>query len=558
MTQPGQRLSKARSRYAAVRESLRERATPHLGIDPRALGAFRIAVALFLLADLLVYRIPAVSAFYTDDGVLPRSTLAEIYPLLETVSIHAMSGSARVQTGLLAVGACAAVCLLVGYRTRASTVLSLVLLASLYARNPYVINGGNTILVVVLFLSLFLPLDARWSVSAGRRSGRTDRDDADERGADERGADERGADERGADERGADERGADERGTDERAGGVAPRVCSIGTAVTLLTLVSIYAANAVSKFRSDAWMSGIAVPRIFQLEEFTVGLGPFVSEHAAVLATVNWLWVALLSASVLLIAATGRLRVGVALAFVSAHIGMAATMRLGVFPFVMISVLLLFFPPGAWDRVEAVASKRRGSDRPAEADRPYRSDGGDETGVDRSGGDGAADTAPPDPSRVRRGVRVGATLVLVGFFLALVWWQAAGVGLVDLPASESAGELSEVSWSFFAPNPPDASSWYVVRGTLESGESIDVRDGRAVTYDRPPDAAETYPTTLWHQFGFRMKNAGEARYRPVAAYVCERSDRSLASVTVFHVEQAVGPNGPVGEPEPQRQVRVAC
>ncbi|EMA59039.1 HTTM domain protein [Halorubrum kocurii JCM 14978] len=508
-----------------MRESLRERAAPYLGIDPRALGAFRIALALFLLGDLLVYRLPAVRAFYTDEGVLPRSTLAEIYPQLESLSIHAVSGSAWVQTGLLAVAVGAAVCFLVGYRTRASTGVSLVLLASLYARNPYVINGGNTILVVFLFISLFLPLDARCAPGAGRRSGRTDRNDVDRRGADER-------------------------------EGVAPRVCSVGTAVTLLTLVSIYAANAVSKYRSDAWMSGVAVPRIFQLEEFIVGVGPFVSEHAVVLATINWLWIALLSASALLIAATGWLRAAVALAFVSAHLGMAVTMRLGVFPFVMASVLLLFLPPGVWDLVEAATSKLHGASRPAE--RPYRSDGGNATEADRSDGGKATETASPIPSRVRRGIRVGATLLLAGSFLALVWWQAAGVGLVDLPASESTGDLSEVSWSFFAPNPPDASNWYVVRGTLESGDSIDMRDGEAVTYDRPPDAAETYPSVLWHQFGFRMKNAGESRYRPVAAYACERSDRSLASVTVFRVEQSVDPNGPVGEPEPEAQIRTAC
>ena len=498
-----------------MRESLRERAAPYLGIDPRALGAFRIALALFLLGDLLVYRLPAVRAFYTDEGVLPRSTLAEIYPQLESLSIHAVSGSAWAQTGLLAVAVGAAVCLLVGYRTRASTAVSVVLLASLYARNPYVTNGGNTILVVFLFLSLFLPLDARWAPGAGRRSGRTDRNDVDRRGA------------------------------DEREGGVAPRVCSVGTAVTLLTLVSIYAANAVSKYRSDAWMSGVAVPRIFQLEEFIVGVGPFVSEHAAVLAAINWLWIALLSASALLIAATGWLRAAVALAFVSAHLGMAATMRLGVFPFVMASVLLLSFPPGVWDLVEAATSKLHGPSRPAE--RAPRSDGGK-----------ATERASTVPSRLRRGIRVGATLLLVGSFLALVWWQAAGVGLADLPASESTDDLSEVSWSFFAPNPPDASGWYVVRGTLESGESIDLRDGEAVTYDRPPDAAETYPSVLWHQFGFRMKNAGESRYRPVAAYACDRSDRGLASVTVFRVEQSVDPNGPVGEPEPEAKIRAAC
>jgi hypothetical protein len=521
MTTLRRRLSNAGSRYAAARESLRERATPPLGIDPRALGAFRVALGILLLADLLVYRLPAVSAFYTDDGVLPRSTLAELYPALEAVSIHAISGSAWVQAGLIVVAACAAVSLLVGYRTRASTGLSLVLLASLYARNPYVINGGNTILVVFLFLSLYLPLDARWSMGASGPDGRDDRGDVDRRDGDDRGHDDDGIDD------------------------VGRRVCSLGTTVTLLTLVSIYAANVVSKYRSDAWMSGIAVPRIFQLEEFVVLFGPFVSEHAAVLTAINWLWIALLSASVFLFAPLERLRTAVALAFVSAHLGMAATMRLGVFPFVMVAVLLLFFPSRVWDAVEALASRLPRPSRPEE--RPLRSDGGN-----------ADEPASATPSRIRRGIRTGGALLLVGVFLALVWWQAAGVGLVDLPESESAGELSEVSWSFFAPNPPDTSSWYVVRATLDSDETVDAIDGGAVAFDRPPDAAETYPTTLWHQFGHRVRDAGETQYRPVAAYVCERADESVESVTVFHVEQTVDRNGPVGDPEPQERISAAC
>ncbi|TKX75160.1 HTTM domain-containing protein [Halorubrum sp. GN11_10-6_MGM] len=543
MTPPRQRLSNAGSRYAAARESLRDRARPHLGIDPRALGAFRIAVALVVLADLLVYRLPAVRTFYTDGGVLPRSTLAEAFPLLERASLFAISGSARVQTGLLAVAAIAAVCLLVGYRTRAATGLSFVLLASLYARNPYVLNGGNTILVAFLFLSLFIPLDARWSLGSDRRG---DRDGGDGRGGGGGGV-RNGAD--GGDSRdSADGRdGADERASGDRGEPADPRVCSIATAVTLLTFVSIYAANAVSKYRSDAWMSGGAVSRIFQLGEFTVGLGPLVSEYAAALTAVNWLWIALLSVSPLLVVATGRSRTTLVAAFVSAHLGMAATMRLAVFPFVMGAILLLFLPPGAWDRVEAVAPKRPESLRLADRSRPRRNDGGADAG-----------TASSTPSRGRRVIGVGAAALLVGVFVALVWWQAAGVGLVDLPASESVGELSEVSWSFFAPNPPDASGWYVAAGTLESGDAIDLRDGEEPTYDRPPDAAETYPTTLWHQFGFRMKNAGESRYRPVASYLCERSDRELQSVTVFHVEQAVDASGAVGEPERERQIRVAC
>jgi hypothetical protein len=146
----------------------------------------------------------------------------------------------------------------------------------------------------------------------------------------------------------------------------------------------------------------------------------------------------------------------------------------------------------------------------------------------------------------------------VGAFLALVCWQAVGVGLVDPPESAPTGELSEVSWSFFAPNPPDTSSWYAVRATLASGETVDAFGREAAGFDRPPDAAETYPTTLWHQFGHRVRYAGETQYRPIAAYACERAGPDAESVTVFHVEQSVGPSGPIGEPEPQERISADC
>jgi len=225
---------------------------------------------------------------------------------------------------------------------------------------------------------------------------------------------------------------------------------------------------------------------------------------------------------------------------------MAATMRLGVFPFIMITILLLCFPTGVWNLVEAVTSKLHGSSRPTE--RAYRSDGG-------SANESASPI--PSPSRVRRdldGSRPAARGLLPRARVVAgrgsrarrppgvgIGRRAVGGELVVLRA-EPAGLLQLVRRS----------------GTLESGESIDVRGGQAATYDRPPDAAETYPTTLWHQFGFRMRYAGESRYRPVAAYVCERSDRSLESVTVFHVEQAVDPKRTGGEPEAHERISAAC
>ncbi len=56
-----------------------------LAIDRRALAAFRVALGLCLLVDIAL-RYPDVVAFYIDSGMLPRSTLTELYPVLGDVS----------------------------------------------------------------------------------------------------------------------------------------------------------------------------------------------------------------------------------------------------------------------------------------------------------------------------------------------------------------------------------------------------------------------------------------------------------------------------------------
>ena len=46
------------------------------GIDTRSLAVLRVALALIILADLAI-RASELSAFYTEDGVLPRALLAD-------------------------------------------------------------------------------------------------------------------------------------------------------------------------------------------------------------------------------------------------------------------------------------------------------------------------------------------------------------------------------------------------------------------------------------------------------------------------------------------------
>ncbi|RKD94787.1 HTTM domain-containing protein [Halopiger aswanensis] len=505
---------------AAVATRLRSAVAPRLGIDPRALAAFRIALGLILLCDLLYLRVPGVVTFYTDAGTLPRSALAELFPTFEALSLHALSGSAWVQGLLFAVAGVFAGLLLVGYRTTPATLGSAILLASMQARNPYVLNGGDTILLSLLVLGLFLPLGARWSIDARRRGYRVDRD------------------------------------TDPPAT-VDGRVLSVATATVLVHFVTIYAVNGVLKTRSETWMNGTAVAQIFHLEQLIVGFGPYLADRTPLLVAANWSWSALLTAAPLLLVFRDRLRLALAGAFVGAQLGLAATMRLGAFPFVMVAALLLFFPPRAWDRLEAVL-ERTGLERRLESatDRAVATDGGRRL---------PSLPSIAIPPAVRRRARIAGNVALVCFLLGLIAWQAAGLGFVEMPEEIVEGDVEDVSWAFFAPDPLSGYWWFAWEADLESGETIDTLRDESGAIDRPPDAADRYPSTLWMRYGLDLRSAGENEYEPLAAYLCDHvaehetePDADLESVTVYTVEQPIGPSGPVGDLEVDQRIEYGC
>ena len=52
----------------------------------------------------------------------------------------------------------AALALVLGYRTRWAVVISLVMLISLHNRAPLVLQGGDNLLLLVLFWMCFLPI----------------------------------------------------------------------------------------------------------------------------------------------------------------------------------------------------------------------------------------------------------------------------------------------------------------------------------------------------------------------------------------------------------------
>lgn len=461
---------------AEVPRRLRAALRRRVGIDARAFAAFRTALGAVLFLDLAL-RARTLTAFYTDAGVLPRATLAHAYPLGARLSLHAVSGEAWAIALLFLVAAAAAAALAAGYRTRVATAAALVLTASLQARNPLVLNAGDALLVYLLGAGLFCPLGARWSVDAVRRRG-----------------------------------GATGVAKEESA---VDRVAGPPTALLLSVVVAVYVSNAVVKLRGTAWPSGEAVGLVFRLTYLHGPLGGFVPEWPALLAAATYGWLALVVASPLLVAAAGRVRTALAGALLAAHLSMALTLQIGVFPLTSAAALLPFFPPSVWDRVERTVAPAADRLRRGAADRPAFPGPPPADGPIRVVRDRAAAAAP------------AVTAVLL---VALVAWNGMALGLVETPDAVAAvSDPTEGGWDMFAPSPPSTDALVLASATTADGDRIDALYGDRVARDRPPSDARAYPTARWRKFLTLLADDPEPdRVDPLLAHLCDRAARSTA------------------------------
>ena len=470
-----------------LRAALRRR----LGIDPRALAAFRIALGVVLLADLAL-RARNLGAFYTDAGALPRAALAEAYPLAARRSLHAVSGEAWAVSLLFLIASVAAAALAVGYRTRVAAAVSLVLLASLQARNPFVLNAGDTLLLQLLGAGLLCPLGARWSVDAVR--------------------------------------GGEAGSANQRGGASTDRVAGPASALLLTLVVVVYVSNAVVKLRGTAWPAGEAVERVFRLTYLHGPLGGLVPEWPALLSAATYGWLALLVASPLLVAAAGRLRAALAGALLAAHLSMALLLQIGAFSVISATALLPFFPPFVWDRIERAVAPT--------ADR-FRDDTARRLSpLSASNGGGSIRV-------LRERVALAVPVVAAALLVALVAWNGMALGLVETPEAVAAvSDPTESGWDMFAPSPPATDALVLATATTADGDRIDALYGDRVARDRPPSDARAYPTARWRKFLTLVADDPDPdRVDPLLSHLCDRAsgfadggDRPIRSVTVSAVD----------------------
>ena len=277
--------------------------------DLRSLAAMRIALGGLILVDLAM-RARSLTAMYTDEGFFPLSTWHEYVGNISATteplgwSIHALHGGGVFQGFLFIIAAVAATMMVLGWKTRVACVVSWVLLVSLQMRNPLILHSGDVLFRLALFWSMFLPLNAVWSLDAKKRGAEIS---------------------------------------------LIP-VFSGATIGLILTLFSLYFFAGIAKL-NDFWLSGEAMGYVMKLDIYTTAFGKWLMQWPLVLKIITWVTLAgeIVLPVLLLTPWKNALWRRVALVFfIGLHLGIAACMSIGLFSPIAIACWLALLPGTFW------------------------------------------------------------------------------------------------------------------------------------------------------------------------------------------------------------------
>lgn len=283
-------------------------------LDPRGLALLRISLGLLIFLKL-AHLIPNLGLVFADDGILPRSVLAQVRSgVWVDLSIYAWFGSVEWIGFVVVAHMAVALAFAAGWKTRWMTLLLWFLTISLNARNPFITNAGDKLTVLLLFWSLFLPLGRVWSIDS--RSPRTP-------------------------------------GPRERFMATAAGVCLI------LQIMAVYLMSGHAKTHYVWTIDFSAVEHALSNDSYSTAFGKYLLAYPLLLKFLTVATVYLEQLFVLLLLSPyyhNLLRTLVCFGFIGFHLGIALTINIGTFPFICAAAWLALLPPAFFNGSASVGA----------------------------------------------------------------------------------------------------------------------------------------------------------------------------------------------------------
>ncbi len=134
-------------------------------LDLRSLAIMRIMLGVLVIVNLIVIC-SNFEAFISDYGIFPVSTALSRYPMQNYRWFHVISGSYRWQIPLFIIHFIIALSYIFWFKTRISTIILRVFTCSLQWSQHIFLNAGDTVMRLLLFRSIFLPLWEWYSIDS--------------------------------------------------------------------------------------------------------------------------------------------------------------------------------------------------------------------------------------------------------------------------------------------------------------------------------------------------------------------------------------------------------
>lgn len=372
-------------------------------------------------------------------------------------SLHFFSGSVDFQYFLFAISGIAAFCLTIGFHAPLATIACWLLWASVQTRTPLLQNGGDDLLRMLLFWSMFLPLPSR-SFSA--------------------------------------------------CGGISAQIGTsrIASAAILLQVCLMYFFAGSWKLTGD-WINGNELHRILDDGFFARPLAYYLHAFPALTSIAGTAVVFaehLLAILLLIPSRFWRARCVVIAALALMHVGIEFTLTIGLFSFVCWTALLLFLPAGLWDclgRLRQHSTSVQGA------------------AFDSPRNETAAIVAASRSGWIFRSMTGG--IVLYSIVYVVAWNLADRRGIshdrIPLVAYRVGDVLSlQQNWRLFD-YASNRDGWFIVLARLPDFQYADLLRGGvkadAETFSRPAYPYRQLPDHRWRKFYGHLVDDQNQRYR---------------------------------------------
>ena len=471
------------------------------GLDVRSLAVLRIGLGLVLLGNLCDLT-PDIGAFFSDEGLLPRTARMQLNASEAATapphwcSLHMLSGATWCQELLIGAAIVLSGCVVLGYRTPWALFGSWVLLIGLQARNPLILIGGDDVLRCLLFWCLFLPLGACWSLDARRTGPPPQR-----------------------------------------------TICNAASAALLIQLACIYIFTGLLK-SDPAWRSDLtALYLALGGDHHTTRLGLALLDYPRLLQVMTLATLVLEMAGPLALFVpwrNERIRLVLIASFWGLHLGILATMDVGIFSPICMVYWTALLPAAFWDspflrkvRVPLVEPES---------------------------------TAAAPAAGGLSVLFVPALIALLVSYVLLLNVARLASAQVETRLNPSPvqilGDAAQLDqyWCMFSPRPYDFGGWITVSGTLANGERVNLWQPELPVQDsRPAVVSEVYRNMRWRKV---MVNLFErdcpTHTRGLDEYLRRRwdashpSERQIEEVEAILVKQSIvipGQDASRGPPE---------